>query len=280
MNVNSQTISILGCGWLGLPLAEDLIKKGFTVKGASTSAEKLLLLKQKNILPFKIEVTDTGIVADHLDDFLNAAVLIINFPPKRRPDIETYYKAQLEVLIARLEKSPIKHVLFVSSTSVYPDVNREVFEDETALPSKASGRALILAETLLCSQTNFSTTVIRFSGLIGYDRMPGRFLAGKKNVENGDAPINVIHRDDCIQLLTQLLQKNRWGQIFNASADKHPERKLFYTLAASQLGLDPPTFAIGAHNNFKIINSDKIKKYLGYQFKYPDPLQLIEMQNE
>ena len=34
-------IGILGCGWLGFPLAEILIKKGFDVKGTSTSLEKV-----------------------------------------------------------------------------------------------------------------------------------------------------------------------------------------------------------------------------------------------
>ena len=38
------TVGIMGCGWLGLPLAQSLIEKGFNVKGTTTSFEKLSVL--------------------------------------------------------------------------------------------------------------------------------------------------------------------------------------------------------------------------------------------
>lgn len=274
--MNNQIISILGCGWLGLPLAQHLIENGFVVKGSSISVENLDALKQKGILPFQVQITDTNIISDNLNEFLNADILIINIPPERRADIQQYHKAQFELLISELRKSSIKQVLFVGSTSVYPTFNREVFEDETAEPTKASGKALQQVEQMLKAQTNFSTTVVRFAGLIGYDRLPGRFLAGKTNVQNGNAPINVIHQDDCIELITQIICQNAWGEIFNACADEHPTRKQFYTLAAKKIGLEIPSFAVETENDFKIINSNKIKRHLGYSFKYPDPLMLID----
>ncbi|WP_258929292.1 hypothetical protein [Flavobacterium davisii] len=48
------------------------------------------------------------------------------------------------------------------------------------MPQKDSGKALLIVEKMLLNQIQFKTTIIRFSGLIGYDRMPWRFLAGKK----------------------------------------------------------------------------------------------------
>ncbi len=36
-----QNISILGCGWLGKPLALKLNKKGCHIKGSTTSDDKL-----------------------------------------------------------------------------------------------------------------------------------------------------------------------------------------------------------------------------------------------
>ena len=38
---NKTTISIIGCGWLGYPLALFLKEKGYQVKGSSRSEEKL-----------------------------------------------------------------------------------------------------------------------------------------------------------------------------------------------------------------------------------------------
>ena len=47
--MNQKSISILGCGWLGLPLARQLIKLGYSVKGSTTSPEKIQILKGSQI---------------------------------------------------------------------------------------------------------------------------------------------------------------------------------------------------------------------------------------
>jgi nucleoside-diphosphate-sugar epimerase len=274
--MKDNNISILGCGWLGLPLGTMLHEKGFAVKGSTISLENNALLFQNNIQPFRLVLTDTTIIADQLHGFLNSDILIICFPLERRSDIEDYYHAQFKLLISELKRSTIKKVLFISSTSVYPDLNKEIFENETALPVKPSGKALKRVEELFISQPDFITTIIRFSGLIGYDRLPDRSLAGKSIIENGDVPLNVIHRDDCIALIQQVIQQQQWGELFNASMDQHPTRKEFYLLAAEKCGLKKPEFRSEGQINFKIINSDKIKKQLGYSFKYPNPLDLVK----
>ena len=269
-----HSISILGCGWLGLPLAERLIEYGFTVKGSVTKEEKLILLKEKKILPFQLELTDVAVNGTKKEEFFNSDLLIINIPPGRRTDVITYHTAQIRQLITELKGSSIRYVLFISSSAVYPDLNKEVFETEKVEPFKESGKALLQAEQLIRAQPEFKSTIIRFGGLIGPKRHPGKFLAGKKNVANGDAPVNVIHLDDCIELICGVIQQQAWGEIFNASADVHPSRKVFYTRAAEQLALEAPSFAT-AEGTYKSLNSEKIKKRLGYFFKYPDPLSTL-----
>jgi nucleoside-diphosphate-sugar epimerase len=273
--MQNQKISILGCGWLGLPLAEHLIEKGYSVKGSTTDFDKKALLKDKGILPYRIMISDTEIQAEDITDFLDSDILIINFPPKRRPDIMDFHTAQFQLLISKLIKSSIKKIVFISSTSVYPNINEIVTENETRIPEKASGRALLLVEKMLLEQKQWCTTIVRFSGLIGYDRMPGRFLAGKTEVENGDAPINVIHQDDCIAILETIIRKEIWSETFNACSDIHPKRNTYYELAAEKIGLEKPTFAQTENLCYKIINSDKLKAKLDYRFKYPNPLDLL-----
>jgi nucleoside-diphosphate-sugar epimerase len=271
-------ISILGCGWLGLPLAESLVQKQYNVKGSTTSFEKLAVLENKKIEGYQITISDNKIEANQMASFLDSEVLVINFPPKRRADILLFYTQQFQLLIPEINKSNIKHVLFVSSTSVYPDTNGIVSETEKGTPDKDSGKALLVVEQLLMKQKKFSTTVVRFAGLIGYDRMPGRFLAGKKDVANGEAPINVIHQDDCVAVLETIIQKEIWGETFNACSDEHPKRSTYYTLAAEKIGLEKPTFIPSENLSYKIINSDKLKTKLEYQFKHPSPLDLLNEQ--
>lgn len=269
-----DTISILGCGWLGLPLAESLHKAGYQVKGSTRTKEDLAKLKEKGITPFLI-VLDPEIRGDNLDSFFDSQILIINFPPERRDDIVSYHGLQAVSLIDKIKASPIDRVIFVSSTSVYPDLNREVAEEDTPEPTKASGQALIKFESLLNNSSDFKTTVLRFAGLIGHDRMPGRFLAGKKEIINAEAPVNLIHRDDCINIIKQIIEKDVWGDTFNACSDAHPRRKDYYVSAARKLGLTPPDFIEQDNYSYKIINSDKLKERLSYTFIYPDP-SLIE----
>jgi len=268
-----ETISILGCGWLGLPLAEYLIKSGYRVKGSTRTKNDISILEAKGIIP-SLLILDPQIHGNNLNNFFNSDVLIINFPPERRDDIVKYHELQIISLIKRIIHSSIEKVLFVSSTSVYPDVNGVVSETESQAPSKLSGQALLKVEQLLMDCSEFETTILRFAGLIGYERKPGRFLAGKKEVINGKAPVNLIHRDDCIKIIHQIIQKNIWRERFNACADLHPTRKDYYIDAANKLGLTPPTFVETNNCSYKIVSNEKLKKQLNYIYKYPDPFEI------
>ena len=44
-----EKIVIIGCGWLGFPLAQSLIRNKFKVIGTSTSVEKKSLFIENNI---------------------------------------------------------------------------------------------------------------------------------------------------------------------------------------------------------------------------------------
>ncbi len=268
-----ETISILGCGWLGLPLAEYLVERRYGVKGSARTKEELAVLESRGIEP-SLLVLDPDIRGENLDNFFKSDVLIINFPPERRDDIVSYHKLQVSSLIDRIKLSSIKKVVFVSSTSVYPDLNCEVFEEETRPPTKSSGKALLIVEGLLNNSDEFKTTVLRFAGLIGYDRKPGRFLAGKKEVSNGEAPVNLIHRDDCISIIHRIIEKGIWSDTFNACADLHPIRKDYYIKEANKLGLTPPTFTRSEKYTYKIVSGMKLRKRLDYSYKYPDPLRI------
>ena len=61
LNASKNRIGILGCGWLGLPLAKKLIKKNFLVKGSTTSINKIDELKENDIDPYLIHIYKTKI---------------------------------------------------------------------------------------------------------------------------------------------------------------------------------------------------------------------------
>ncbi|MEJ8801817.1 SDR family oxidoreductase [Pontibacter sp. H249] len=270
---DKQVISVLGCGWLGLPLAEQLVKAGYTVKGSTTSPGKLELLEQKGIVPYLLNLTEENQQIQHLPEFLAADVLLLNIPPKLRSDGGKGYLQQMHTLLKALLESDISRILFVSSTSVYQDLNRIVTEEDISFTDeKEPDNMLLQAERLFQDREDWVTTVVRFGGLVGGDRHPGRFLAGKKHLPNGDAPVNMIHLDDCMAILYRIIEQEKWGEVYNACADAHPLRKDFFPRAANSLGLTPPEFDDMQETQFKLIKSQKLKDDLAYVFLHPDPM--------
>ena len=260
--------SVLGCGWLGLPLAEFLVKKEFLVKGSTTSREKLPLLKSKKIHPYLIKISNQS-SSDSLEEFLQTDVLFVNIPfGQQKENLQAYID-----LIPKIEKSSVQKVIFVSSTSVYADTNGTITDTENFKINPAKQR-LIDLENLFRNNKHFDCTVLRFSGLVGGSRNPGNFFKEGRIVKNGLAPVNLIHLKDCIHIVYQILKKKAWNQIFNASADFHPTRKEFYTAATLLVNKTPATF-LEELDSFKIISNKPLKKALDYNFHYPDLMNLL-----
>ena len=277
-----KQISILGCGWLGLPLAKALLENSFAVKGSTTSVEKLSVLENSGIQGFQIELSETKIQGD-VDSFLdNSKVLIIDIPPKLRGNSKEDFVSKIKNLIPFVEKSSIEKVLFISSTSVYGDTSSfdcaqddtlSVTEETELNPETESGKQLAQAEQLLQSNSNFKTTILRFGGLIGEDRHPIKFLAGRKNIENSDSPINMINQEDCMGIILGILCHSKptevWNQTFNAVAPFHPSRREYYTNKAIEFNLTLPEFNLECLTFGKTILSTKLETVLGYRFIKP-----------
>lgn len=274
-----RAISILGCGWLGHPLGAHLAQQGYRVKGSTTTPEKLKFLRADGVKPYLLRL-DPEVKGEEIDDFFEADLLFLNVPPPQGHDnLRSYHLQQIKAVREAVDRSPISWVIFASSTGVYPALNRVVTErdapgDPAAAhgPIRETGEVLLDAERLLQEAEAFDTTIVRFAGLYGGDRQPGRFLAGRSNVGGGDAPVNLIHREDCIGVVVAIIEQDVRNEVFNACADAHPPRRELYTHAAERLGLDPPTFSDDG-TPYKVVSNEKVKRQLGYRFRHPSPLE-------
>ena len=272
--MKNNKISILGCGWLGLPLAKKLIENGYEVKGSTTSESNLELLKNAGISPYQIKMEENEITGN-MESFLeNTDVLLADVPPKLRGDFTENFVQKIKNLIPFVENSKVEKVLFVSSTSVYGDTFpiQELDEESALNPDTESGKQLVEVEKLLQSNENFQTTVLRFGGLIGPERNPAKFLAGKENVANPEAPINFIHQEDCIGIICAMLRQVenetwKWNDTFNAVTPNHPNRENYYTEKALEMNLKVPTFVKDSNSIGKKISSKKLQGMLHYSFK-------------
>ena len=256
-----KTISLLGSGWLGLPLAEHLIASGYSVNASTRSKDRLPQLSAIKAKPFIIDIEEE--LPSNTQAFLNVDILIVNIPSK---NIDAFAE-----LIQTIEQSPVKKVLFVSSTSVYKNNNKIIRESDG---EESSQSPLLAIENLFRHSRQFTTTVVRFSGLIGYNRHPGRFFSNGKAVSNPDTGVNLVHRDDCIGIIDQIIAQGAWGDVFNGCADTHPSKRAFYTQAAIAAGQPVPVFSDADNQSFKIVSNEKVKRVLNYKFLHPDVMKI------
>lgn len=239
----NKKIGVLGCGWLGLPLAKHLLEKGFDVKGTTTSQEKMEILKKARIEAFIVQISEDKIEGDIKKFLIGTDTLIVNIPPKLRgKGPKENYVRKMKFLISQIELSTVRKVIFVSSTSVYGNNQGEVNEETLPLPTSESGKQLLATEQLLLENQHFQTTIIRFAGLIGPDRHPVSMLSGKSNLTGGNAPVNLIHLNDCIGIITTLVQNNIWEKIINGVYPKHPTKEAYYTQKAIERQVKPPFY--------------------------------------
>lgn len=233
---------------------------GYHVKASTTSKSRVQELTSINVEPF---IVDLDFLQETIQYFLEANILIINIPSK---NIDGFRN-----LVKEIEKSEIEKVVFVSSTSVYENKNKTISEsdgEESALSP------LVTIENLFRNCSKIKTTIVRFGGLIGYSRSPGKFFSKGRLIQDPNSGVNLIHRDDCIGIISQIIEQEAWGEVFNCCADTHPTKKEFYTYAAQSIGVLAPEFAESEADSYKIISNLRVKKVLNYQFRHPDLLKI------
>lgn len=251
----SNTIAIIGCGWLGLPLAKELIKEQYTIKGSTTSVEKISLLDKEGIEPYFIKLNENGIEGAIHNFLKDTDTLIINVPPRLRGAYKENYIVKMHLLYAEIKKTSIKNIVFISSTSVYGDIDGEVTEQTTPEPTTESGKQLLISEAIF-EDSDLNVSIIRFGGLISEDRHPVTMLSKKDNLSNGNMPINLIHRNDCIRIIKSTIKNNWWDLIINGVYPYHPKKQEYYKIEALNRGLKVPDYKPNSPEKGKIIISD------------------------
>jgi nucleoside-diphosphate-sugar epimerase len=270
-----STIAVLGCGWLGLPLAKHLLAQGHRVLGTTTSPEQLPLLAAQGIEAQLIQLGSDFSAADEtrLTSLLSqATTLVLNVPP--RAAVAGGYPQLLRPVHRAVAAGRVQAVLFVSTTGVYPDEPRLMRETDAVSTRDAASDVLRTEGHFVPRYGQWKSTVVRLGGLIGPGRAPGRFLAGRQNLPQGDAPTNLLHLTDAVGVLSTIIDQNIWGHTLNVCAQSHPLRRNFYPAAATYIGLEPPTFQPGGSSS-KIIDSSRLRSLVPYAFRHDDVLAAL-----
>lgn len=237
-----KTICMIGTGWLGLPIAKELAERGFRVVGTTTSEARIPELSQHGIHPYIYRLGDPRPPS--------ASIYVITVPPGRTRSYVDAVRTTFEGM------APQSNVVFISTTSVYTG-RPDIFPESQVIPGKPTPKdaertskhsdirisELIEAEGVFWDVKKKRHTIVRCGGLVGPGREPGRFMAGRMNVPDPDAPANISPLDDVVELVVSIILLGEWGKVVNAVKRERPTRRDFYTKAAKDLGLEPPEFA-------------------------------------
>jgi|LakMenEpi03Aug12_release.lakeMendotaPanAssembly.Ray.scaffolds.fasta_scaffold499461_2 nucleoside-diphosphate-sugar epimerase len=243
-----KEIVVAGAGWLGRPLALALKMNHNHVTVLSRSDEQSAFFNAQHISLIKLDYLD--IEHSKINSEPNK-ILIICIPPV--PD----YSSIIKGLITTLAPS---YIIFSSATSVYSQTTGEVTEE-----SSLGGNPVLEEAEAVIINSGIPYCILRYGGLINEHRNPATHFSGKFNIPNGGAPVNLIHREDIIELIAQVIEKNAQG-VFNVVYPSHPTRKEYYEKQCIQRGLLACGFT--EDGTGKIVNGSKISTLLNRPYRF------------
>lgn len=262
-SLRNRSVLIIGCGWVGKKLGSFLASKDYKVYGTTRSQANFPDLESHHVKPIQLELPFQDISNIQLPE---TDAVIISISPGRGENREEYPQSIRQ--ISKVMADSNKLVVLYSSTSAYGNAKNNVTEIE-AQPDLSSSNILLAAEGEL-RELIPDATILRLSGLYGEDRHPVKYLAGRTGIKNGDAPVNLVHREDVIRATELMIEKDLRGEIFNVCAPDHPKKEDIYTTVAERFGMKKPEFLSGGADR-KLVSSEKITN-LRFRFVHENPI--------
>lgn len=250
--------TIIGLGWLGMPLAQHLIRRGWQIKGTKRQAV------QSEIACYPFDLNK--FTPHSLTPLWGSKHLIITLPPSScAADI---YVSGIKRLVLHAISQNVSHIIFLSSTALLP--RRSGQFDEQSPIEAANAPALAEVEQWLHTLP-IPCDILRLAGLVGKQRHPVFHLAGKPALTGGNQPVNLVHLDDAILAIENLLNQPNGQRIFHLCAPHHPSRQAFYTDMARRFMLPDLQFLPDPEPLDRIILASRIENELSFRYRYPNP---------
>ncbi|PLK58201.1 NAD(P)-dependent oxidoreductase [Candidatus Palibaumannia cicadellinicola] len=266
-----KKISIIGLGWLGMPLALSLLAQGYQVVGSKTSKEGVEAARLIGIECYQLNLTPLlEVNADNIRALFKTDALVITLPIGRNAERIENYLLAVQQVVNRAQVTAVPRLIFTSSISVYGEKAGFYCEDSPTVPVSPLGQCLVKLEKWLYKLPYTSVNIIRLAGLVGPGRHPGRFLSGKQGLLGGGQVVNLVHQMDVISAISLLLQLSYGSYCYNLCAPYHPLKRNYYPMMARMLGIKPPVYLADINQDKeKIIDGNRICQEQGFEYQYP-----------
>jgi nucleoside-diphosphate-sugar epimerase len=269
--MSNNEVLIIGCGYVGLALAERLVRQGVLVHAITRSSQ----IKLEGIKSYQCDLTDF----ERFPKIKTDKPLLVVFAVAAAGRSESAYRAAYITALKNSlqaladQKLIVERFIFISSTGVYgQDNGEEVDETSTTDPKEFNGKILLQAESITkdCPFPNIS---IRFSGIYGPGRERMLSLAEDPSglsIERLHSYSNRIHRDDCAAMIEHLLKFQNPASCYIGSDNEPALTKDILVWLRTKQNIDIPDnlkFQSDNLSNKRCIN--KLIRATGFQFIYP-----------
>jgi len=275
-------VAILGCGYVGLELARQLVDD-HAVVGVRRSEAGIEAVEATGAEAVQADVTDADALGAVPD--VDAMVFAASSGGRGAGAAREVYVEGLRTAIETFgerENAPDR-LVYTSSTGVYGDHEGGWVDESTPLePTTEKTAVLVEAERIareLAPEYGIDGGVARFAGLYGPDRYRlERYLEGPVT----EGYLNMVHRDDAAGIVRFMLESTD-EELLVAVDDEPVDKWTFADWLADECGVERPPKRTKAERldddslseparrrilTSKRCSNDRVRE-LGYEFRYP-----------
>ena len=235
---------IIGCGYLGQPLAVAWRDSGDAVITTTRSPERARQFEQSGFQGVVLDVTAPEALRNLPP--ADTVVFSVGFDPSTDHSRHDVYAQGLKNVLEHLPRD-VRRLIFISTTGVYGDAGGGTVDENTPCdPARPGGQAFLAAEQILQSDPHWSTrgTILRLAGIYGPGRVPrsADIRDGRPIPAARGGALNLIHVEDAVQAIQKAADAETVSPIYIVS-DGHPvDRRDYYREVARLLDAPEPTF--------------------------------------
>ncbi|MRJ08941.1 epimerase [Ornithobacterium rhinotracheale] len=246
-------IGIIGCGWLGVRLAE-FLQPANQMFATTTHHEKIQTLAQKNIFAKQVKFGDGKIQKWTILSELDAVVVTVPFGKRHKIN---YLEKVFSDVFSFIEGFQ-KFLILISSIGIYPKNDEKLIFEDT-YDTQSLNPAIVSVEKYMKKQFS-QINILRLGGLMGDDR-----YLSKYNVKDLDQKVNHVHFHDVCRVILALIEQNVNSQVFNVVAPEHPTKRqvINYQKNKNDVSENEPYG--------RVVSSEKLIQKLNFTFSEPNP---------
>lgn len=270
---------IVGCGYLGMRVADRWLAEGDRVVAVTRRPERADELARLGLEPLVADVTHPDFPAAVGLPAAATVFWAVGFDRSSGTTHRDVHVLGLARVLAALPGAP--RVILSSSTGVWGDEDGRVVTEETpAHPSREAGRVLLEAEAVLRSHPMGPGVALRFAGLYGPGRLPriADLRAGAPIAADPESWLNLIHVNDAAEVVRVVAAAAAPGPLYVVSDGRPILRRDWYGTLATLTGSPTPRWDESAPRSRgadKRVNPARLFADLPIRLAHPDPLAAL-----